>query len=266
MTGLTEQELATALKRSVPEPASGADRAGLARGRAHRIRTRRRAAVAAGAVAVALAVVLPTTLLNPGRGSNGGPAASAPSGGRSTGCSPDGCDPAAVAAAIRTPLWLPTVSPGEGCPVSPRRTFRGGAGFSGAFSALGKGPLYLAGPVLRSGAVQLGQGGPHWQETKVIWVFGRDYAGPVLLRGGRIDEPGPLRFQHYLGAADYPASAPASARHRSVLYVRGGLHARAADVLDSYPDEVSVAGPGCYAVQVDGEGFSEHLVFRVVGP
>jgi len=270
MTGLTEHDLASALKRSVPEPAAGVDRAGLARRRAHQVRSRRRTAAVVGAVVVALAVGLPSILLTGGRGTSPGPAAPTSSAHRSAagsptaGCSPQRCDPATVLAAIRTPLRLPALAPGGTCPVSASRTFPGGAGFSGRFSALGTGPLYLAGPVLRSGAVQLAGRGQGWDQTKVIWVIGRDYAGPVLLRGARIDRPGALRFDHYLGASDPPGSGTAAlAPHRQVLYVRGGLHAPAANVLDSYPDDVFVHGAGCYAIQVDGEGFSERLVVQL---
>ena len=42
--------------------------------------------------------------------------------------------------------------------------------------------------------------GTGWPGMKVIWRLSPAYAGPVLLRGARIDGPGELRFDHYLGA------------------------------------------------------------------
>jgi hypothetical protein len=171
-----------------------------------------------------------------------------------------------VYAAIDRPLHLPSLAPGQACPVSPTRTFTGGAGFTGRFTGIGSGPLYLT-PFGRkpSDALLLtaGYGSRQWPGYKVIWVIDRYYGGPLLLRGGRIDKPGELRFERYLGAADYPKSSiPADRPQHSVLYVRGGLGAEGPRVLDSSPSGVFAQSSGCYAIQVDGQGFTETIVFR----
>jgi len=110
--------------------------------------------------------------------------------------------------------------------------------------------------------VRAGQGG--WFEEKVIWVVSGDYPGPLLLRGARIEGAGPLRFAHYLGAAGPPGYGHGSHGFRRLLYVRDGLHAAAQHVTESIPSDIYVRAPGCYAIQADGEGFSETLVFRAV--
>ncbi|HET7385803.1 MAG TPA: hypothetical protein VFJ19_03975 [Nocardioidaceae bacterium] len=278
MSGLSEKELADALRRATPEPGTNVGRAGQVRARAGRLRSRRRA-TAAGAVvctvaAVVLAVGLPSWLASPGRQPRAvAPAASASPSGHWVACSPgvDGtfpCGPGAVAAAIRKPLNLPTLAPGASCPVSPTRTFpHGGAGFSGSFQALGPGPFYMAGP--GSTPLQLRPDrSSGWDEQKVIWVVDKTYGGPLLLRGGRIDAPGRLGFAHYIGAAHYSGGAGDGKAHRSLLYERAGFGADDRGTLDSFPSGVYIPPsglPGCYAIQVDGVGFSETLVFRATG-
>lgn len=264
MTGLDEQTLGTLLKAAVPEPGTVPDLAGAARALA--ARNRRRRVLVGSVVVVLVGALIPALALvfRPGGAPQIGPTDS-PSHPIPT---PDSalcgraCDPARVVQQIRRPLHLPTVAPGAACPVSARRNFPGGAGFSGPFPAIGTGPLYAAGltpagklPVTTDGAGRL--------TAKVIWVFSKGYGGPILLRGDRINGPGRLRFEHYLGAANYPGSGPATRPHRQVLYVRGGLHASASYALESEPDVLYVDGPGCYAVQADGVGFSQLLVFRV---
>lgn len=269
MTLLDEQKLARVLRESVPEPPPAADRPERVRRVAGRIRLRRRAGVVAGAAAVALAIGLPVGLLGSGPSYRhppvaGGPPSGPPAPPSQNGyCASASCDPDRVLAAIRHPVHLPTVAPGAACPTSPARRFPSGAGFSGSFWAIGKGPLYLAGPVLaHSSGVGILPGKRGWGWEKVIWVVSADYSGPLLLRGARVDGPGALRFDHYLSASG--PSGYGSERHgfRQLLYVRDGLHATAQHVLESYPSGIHLKAPGCYGIQVDGEGFSETLVFR----
>ncbi len=266
MTKLDEQKLGTLLKESVPEPEPVRDLAEGARGLA--VRNRRRRVLIGSAVVVAVVALVPAFVLSARAGGGHiGPTSTPPTHAVRTPvptlCG-RACDPGHVAQQIRRPLHLPTVSPGAACPVSPRRTFPGGAGFTGPFPALGNGPLHVAG-LTRHGELPVGRDDRGWLNAKVIWVFGKQYGGPLLLRGDRIDGPGRLLFEHYLGAAAYPGSGSGTGPHRQLLYVRGGLHAAAPSALESEPDVLYVDGPGCYAVQADGVGFSEVLVFRVPG-
>jgi hypothetical protein len=250
MTQLNDEELAAVLKDTVPEPPDQHHPRGeLARAEARRIRVRRRATVLASAAAVAVLAAVPIVVLDDDP-SETGPAVSAP-----TPCVGTECDTAAIADAIRKPLDLPTLAAGESCPVGGQTTFPAGAGFSSRFTAIGPGPLYLTGTgVLRA----RGQ-----QSQKVIWVVDADYGGPLLLRGDRIDGDGRLDFIHYLGAAGYTGGAGDDSPHASLLYPRSATGEAPARILQDYPSGVFVDEPGCYAIQVDGEGFSETLVFRV---
>ncbi|MGH3445474.1 MAG: hypothetical protein ACRDPB_08870 [Nocardioidaceae bacterium] len=267
-SGLSEQKLADALQQATPDPGTDPALADQVRARARTMRKRRRATVAGVVVAVAVAVGVPTWLTVPGRGPQVAvPAASASPSGHWVACAPlsaeHPCKPAALAAAVRKPLNLPTLAPGESCPVSPTRTFpHGGAGFSGSFQALGPGPFYMAGP--GSTPLQLRRDRSGWDEQKVIWVVDKSYGGPLLLRGGRIDQPGRLGFAHYIGAAHYAGGSGDDKAHPALLYERSGY---GAGTLDSFPSGVYIPPsglPGCYAIQVDGVGFSETLVFRAV--
>jgi hypothetical protein len=267
MTQLTDEQLAKVLKDAVPEPRDRFESPQSARRLALRMRRRRRILASCVAVAAAVAVAVPTAVLSSGNGrETARPAATPTPGGGSvatpsTGCGTS-CDPATVRAALERPLQLPSLAPGQSCPVSPTSTFPGGAGFSGEFDALGSGPLFLQ-PGDPSKPVTLRFDSKSWASQKVIWVVARDYAGPLLLRGRRIDAPGKLGFAHYLGAVGYPGSGPGDDKaHRDLLYVRQGLGARGPRVLDSFPSGVYAQSPGCYAIQVDGESFTEMIIFR----
>ena len=116
---------------------------------------------------------------------------------------------------------------------------------------LGDGPLYPVADYFRDGAVlqlRADERGPDGSyEKKVRWL-GAGYAGPVLLRAGRIDGPG-----------------TASARFSYTGHERdGGHYAEFTDPDNDLPATTTVSGPGCYAYQVDGATFSETIVFRAV--
>lgn len=272
MTPLTEHDVATALRRSVPDHDPAPDTAALARARAARLRSRRRGGLAAAVAVVTLVVAVPALpgdlLGGPGRD---GPGRDGDTTGDTTGnpaaspqaCADNPCEPATVLAAIRKPLQLPTVGPGEDCPVSTGRRFPAGAGFSHAFDAVGASPLYAA---IDSPDITMSAGKDRWLEQKVIWVVDQSYVGALLLRGSRIDGDGELRFTHYLGALGYTGGAGDDLRHRQLAYIRGGLSDAPDEAFSSYPSGIYLTSPGCYAIQVDGVGFSETLVFRALAP
>jgi hypothetical protein len=146
------------------------------------------------------------------------------------------------------PLRLPTVGPGEPCPAATPRPWSG-PGQAGR--VLGDGPLYPIADYFRDGAVlqlrpddRLPDG---TYEKKVRWL-GAGYAGPVLVRAGRIDGP---------GAASAKFSYVGSARD-------GGHYAELTEADNDLPATTTVSGPGCYAYQVDGATFSRTIVFRAV--
>lgn len=270
MTKLTEQQLSTVLKASVPEPANRFELGRDARRLAQRLRRRRRVTTSTVVVLAAVGVAIPVADLSNQNGTETtrlGQAAH-PSDSSSTpatriGCG-NNCDPTTVLAALERPLELPILAPGEACPVSPKQHFAGGAGFSGRFTARGTGPLFMVPVSEQTSPLTLHSDSGGWASSKVIFVFGEDYGGPLLVRGDRIDGLGELGFAHYLGAVGYPGSGAGDGRaHPTLLYVRGGLDAPSSRALASQPSGIYAKSSGCYAIQVDGQGFSETLVFRV---
>jgi hypothetical protein len=82
-----------------------------------------------------------------------------------------------------------------------------------------------------------------WGGQKVYWFVLPSYAGPVLIRGGRLDAKGDVRFE--LG--DVPPK-------ELLLPAYKGAHGRGSFT--------RLKGPGCYAYQIDGTSFSTIVVFR----
>jgi hypothetical protein len=144
-------------------------------------------------------------------------------------------------------LRLPTLAEGEKCPVSPQRSV------SPAFGpALGEGPVYPVG--IPDGLLQFIYPPvktqlwypTDWGGQKVLWVADPSYDGAILIRGGRIDAPGRLGF----GGESQPEWALS-------FGPGGGLGA-----WRQFATYTRLKAPGCYAYQVDGEGFRTIIVFE----
>jgi hypothetical protein len=235
----------------------------LAEGARGRLRRRRRAlggAVAAAAVVVvsALAWGGPVTTRSSGPAGEGGTTV-VPN--RSAGMT---CTTAATCpeiTALRRPLALPAVPPGTACPVSASHTMPQGGGFSTDYPAVGDGPFRLTGPpqVRYEDPPPVGSSnaGTGWLWAKTIWHVDPGYSGPLLLRGGRIDGPGALRFDHYLGALDQ-GDEPTGYPDLAYPAATGDPGLR------TMPSGVYFGGAGCYAIQVDGTTFSQVIVFQTV--
>lgn len=83
--------------------------------------------------------------------------------------------------------------------------------------------------------------------AKVLWFARPSYQGPILIRGRQIDGSGVVTFgtgSDTLRLASAGTDTSSSAGWRS------------------WPSYTFVAMPGCYAYQVDGDTFSETIVFR----
>jgi len=98
-----------------------------------------------------------------------------------------------------------------------------------------------------------------WYAVPTIWLSRPSYEGPILVRGGRLDAPGRLRFgsgvrprmELRLPAGSWPPGDwPRVAKQAPKSW-------RATGTLTLIPV------PGCYAFQVDGLGFSYLLAFGV---
>ena len=152
------------------------------------------------------------------------------------------------------PLSLPAHVAGS-CPVSHEVQYVPYAGAT-SWSALGDGPAY---PTQRatlghpSSSAYLGIDGRSYR--KVVWLVDGSYQGPVLVRGARLEDGAPLHFN------DGSAKPPTELRIPPHLSVTGiVVPSGHRDVSSSF----SAAGPGCYAYQIDGIGFTKQIVFRMI--
>jgi hypothetical protein len=162
------------------------------------------------------------------------------------------------------PFHAPALVGGGGCPVSTQRQVTTDTG--GALPAVGDGPAYVTGQALvvigivlsgGSGGGSGGGGGSHGGKTppphttsavRQVWLIA-PYNGPILVRARRIDGDGTVRFgvgQNGVGGAS------------ELRLAGGGTH-----WITSSTDFVADSA-GCYAFQVDGNGFSYPVVFLFV--
>jgi hypothetical protein len=157
-----------------------------------------------------------------------------------------------VPTSLRRPLRIPPKPPGGRCPrtTTTRRATWGEL-------LLGPGPVY-AGSVSPGGPQRLivlqARGRPvgGWRGFKTRWVIDPSYAGPVLIRGRALGGPTPVGFG--LDPAPWPELQ---------LWPRGLKEAA------DYPRDflglaTRVPRPGCYAWQLDGEHFTEVIVFQAI--
>ena len=128
-------------------------------------------------------------------------------------------------------LRLPTVPPGEVCPATPTSGSVSFQGFVGG--VIGDGPVYLSGA------------------GRAIWVADSRELGPILVRGGRIDGPGELRFE------------AAAARPELRLPIHSYVESPGQPVgWRQFISELAPSAPGCYAVQIDTLARTGYLVFE----
>lgn len=160
-------------------------------------------------------------------------------------------DPSAVVdSLLARPLTAPTLAAGEPCPTSPTVEHSPVVQPADA-RGLGNAPIYPIAFYAGTGAVPLptetdATEGLYW--LKVVWASSDDYEGPVLVRIVRVDGPGRavIRLSY----------SKAASRGDGVLF----------DVTrtpSDWPSGTYVSGPGCYAYQIDGVGFTEHVYLTI---
>ena len=144
-------------------------------------------------------------------------------------------------AALERPFALPTYL--AGCQQSVAHYV-----LPGVADGLGPGPVWPIGlepPGASLGASTDGV----WHAVKVLWAADPSYVGPILVRGGRIDAPGAMRF-----------SLDGGATQTKELYIpAGGPDPRE----QGWPSFTYLQTVGCYAYQIDGSGFSYSVVFDI---
>lgn len=148
-------------------------------------------------------------------------------------------------AQLERPLQLPAAGSGD-CPTS---SVTGSVQF--ITLALGDGPVYVAGEGLMSLSGTTQSGG-YWF-IREIWIADPTQPGPILVRGGRIDAPGDLRF----GDGSEPAGELRLPIHS---YEHTGDQPLGWRIFNAY---VRPPASGCYAMQLDTLTGSNWLVFKV---
>lgn len=150
-----------------------------------------------------------------------------------------------------SPLDLPFLDPEDKCPVT-----EVGSELEAVAQTYGAGPVYATlgsgdGSVAVDDTLEYGG----WHYVKVLWSARRSYEGPVVIRGRQLDGGNALFF-----SPDEPE--PTGLQLVSLSFppgtVRGNREAR------FFPTTTLVSEPGCYAFQVDGDGFRDVIVFRAV--
>ncbi len=109
-------------------------------------------------------------------------------------------------------------------------------------------PIF-AGPSSTTAAIPFAPVGNGWQLSKLPWFSRPGYKGPVVIRGADVDGASPLRFDSQ--SKQVPSLELTSAD--AVFHPGAGWRGWATGIL--------VQSRGCYALQVDGTGFSDVIVF-----
>ncbi|HEX7949745.1 MAG TPA: hypothetical protein VF494_05305 [Candidatus Limnocylindrales bacterium] len=94
--------------------------------------------------------------------------------------------------------------------------------------------------------------GPAGLVGKVLWIASPTYAGPAVVRGGRIDGTGTMAFS-LSGPTTTPTTELRLDQPTAVGETPAGWR--------EWPSETYLSSAGCFAFQVDGVGFSQVLVF-----
>lgn len=165
--------------------------------------------------------------------------------------------PSTLQALQQRSLHLPVVAPGTFCPTTPEQKVNPAFGI-----AQGAGPAYasvntdiIMSPAMLyySDAQHFGDGGADnqgWGGVRVLWFINPRYQGLVLVRGHQLDGPHEVRFNR---ESDQPF-----AQQLVIDTTLGG---------SPWPNSASytrLQAPGCYAYQVDGDTFSEVIVFQAI--
>jgi len=143
--------------------------------------------------------------------------------------------------ALRRPLASPAVPAGT-CPTGSPRAVNPAFG-----PAIGDGPVFA---VLGSGVLYAASAGMY----KTLWVADPIYQGPVLIRGQQLDGNAGVAFQ--VGVPGTPI--PEMRLQQSGATAPSDLGWR------QWPSLSILPGPGCYAIQVDGQTFTETVIVQVV--
>ncbi len=168
-------------------------------------------------------------------------------------CATNTAPPGGLPPALVRALKFPILSPGAPCPTS--------AGADVATVGFGGPALGLGDPVRPLGSfstrgITTGTSTSvdhHWFGPKTLWYVTPSYQGPVLIRGARLDGPGPVGF------GEQPLVS-------ALIIPPGPTLNEASDGYRTSPGGMWVMRPGCYGVAVDGTNFSYVIVLGILAP
>jgi len=157
-----------------------------------------------------------------------------------------------IPGALSRPVHLPKLRAGQVCPVTFGKQFDT-AVFGGI--ALGSGavrPILIdqTGDASHGVADMAPTSQPPWLGVKTLWFSTPQYQGPFVIRGERLDGPGPV------GLGEGPVQAP--------LVVPPGPTVNGGEGYRTAPGGIWVKTPGCYGFQVDGLTFSTTFVIKAI--
>lgn len=178
-------------------------------------------------------------------------------------------DPTTVATSVSTtavsanwavlesqPLHLPKLAPGAACPVTASRQHI----TPDHQYATGTGPVYLVGEALTNPIIFLDASssdpGSSWRISKVFWEISASYTGPALIRGAQINGT------HLIGFNGGLVQSRGNAQGTEPILHELRLLGDAQREWKTYLTFVRIQHAGCYALQIDGYGFSEDIIIQ----
>jgi hypothetical protein len=148
------------------------------------------------------------------------------------------------------PLRFPILAAGSPCPTTPGHNVD-----PDLIEVVGDGPVYVALGIADTlyYAPAKNFGSEEWAGQKTLWALPHGFAGMVLVRGQQLDGPNEVRF----GRGDVPSA-------ELLFYAPGEAQSDPPSGWTYEIDYTRVRAPGCYAYQIDGETFSDVVIFRAV--
>lgn len=155
-------------------------------------------------------------------------------------------------------LHIPTLSPGSVCPTTPERKVTANFGIvqggGPAFPTIGTDTIQSPAILHYTDAQHFAQGidTQGWGGQKVSWFVDSHYRGFILVRGRQLDGSHTLRFT---------TSESSRLMQQFVINTTTTIEDNGWESFGTY---TRLQEPGCYAYQVDGNGFSYIIIFQAV--
>ena len=162
------------------------------------------------------------------------------------------------------PLHLPVLAPGSLCPVTRGRQIDPTYG-----PAAGTGPVYavgigIDGSIPYIDAAHWGGGiGADWGGQKVLWAI-KGYRGPILVRGRQLDGSHSMMFNGGLDQRTYPGDLTTAPLLTELRLVGDEGFEPFDSPWTNWSSFVRMQTPGCFGMQIDGQTFTETVVFQAV--